>query len=236
MPITFVVHSSDPASTIKVAPTEVILAGFSARSVEERDRHVDELRRLGVEPPTHVPAFWRVARYLLTVEDVIEVQGERTSGEVEFALVAHGGDTYVTVASDQTDREVEATSIPRSKQLCPKVLAAEVLPIAVLRDRWDDIELSSDVSADGRTWLPYQRAHLSALIGPDALVRAAGYADGPPDGAILLSGTVPVVDGVIRYLPHFRASLSVPDGPCLRLSYRVDAMQDPAPGRYEAAS
>ena len=210
---------------IDVATTQVILGGFSARSADERNRHIEELRQLGIEPPEEVPAFWRVARHLVTTENVIEVQGERTSGEAEYALVVHGGRTYVTVASDQTDRELERTSIPRSKQLCPKVLGGSAIPLEELRAGWDEIQLTSDVSADGHEWLPYQRSRLGELLDPDSLIRASGHADGLPDGTILLSGTVPLVDGVTRYLPHFRASLAVPDGgPVLELTYRVEVL------------
>ena len=214
-------------ASIDVAPKQVILGGFSARSADERNRHIEELRQLGIEPPEQVPAFWRVARHLLTTERAIEVQGERTSGEAEYALVAHGGRTYVTVASDQTDRELERTSIPRSKQLCPKVLSGTAVPLEELRPKWDEIELNSDVSADGDEWLPYQRSRLAELLDPDSLIRASGHANGLPDGSILLSGTVPLVDGVTRYLPRFRASLTVPDdGPVLELAYRVDILAE----------
>jgi hypothetical protein len=214
-------------SSIDVEVTQVILGGFSARSAEERDRHIEELRQLGIEPPAEIPAFWRVARHLLTTENAIEVQGDHTSGEAEYALIAHHGRTYVTVASDQTDRELERTSIPRSKQLCPKVLSATAIPLDEVRSRWDEITLTSDVSADGDDWLPYQRSRLAELLDPDTLVRASGHADGLPDGSILLSGTVPLVDGVTRYLPHFRASLTVPEGgPELGLNYRVDVLPE----------
>jgi hypothetical protein len=216
---------------IEIAPAQVILGGYSARSAEERDRHIAELRTIGIEPPARVPAFWHVARHLLTTDDSIEVQGDRTSGEAEFALIVHGGRIYVTVASDQTDRELERVSIPRSKQLCPKVLGSEVIPLDEMRARWDEFELSSDVSADGTTWVPYQRSPLSALLGPATLIQAAGLADDPPDGSILLCGTIPLVDGVTRFLHHFRAALGVPGGglPTLRIAYRVSVLPELVP-------
>ena len=230
MTLTFQVASgSGSAGRISVAPAQVILGGYSARAAGERNRHIDELQTIGIEPPAQVPAFWRVARHLLTTGDAIEVQGERTSGEAEFALVVHDGATYVAVASDQTDRELERVSVPRSKQLCPKVLGSSVVPIDEVRDRWDELELASDVSEDGATWLPYQRSRLSELMDPESLSRAARIADDPPDGTILLSGTIPLVDGVTRFLPHFRASLAVPGGPTLGLSYRVTVLAEIVP-------
>jgi hypothetical protein len=209
----------------------VILGGYSARDPEDRQRHIGELNAIGIEPPATVPAFWRVARHLVTTADEIEVQGTQTSGEAEFALIAAGRRTWVTVASDQTDRELERVSIPRSKQLCPKVLGTDVVPLADVRSVWDEIELSSDVSADGMTWIPYQRATLADLADPETLLRGSGLGDSPSDGTILLSGTVPLVDGVTRFLPHFRASLVVPNrGIALRIAYRVGVLPEMVAG------
>lgn len=229
MSVTFTVRSAtgEPVDRIEVEPRQMILGGFSARSVEERERHIAELREIGIEPVAKTPAFWHMSTNLLTTGSEIEVQGEATSGEAEYALVAHAGRTYVTVASDQTDREFERTSIPRAKQLCAKVLGSDVVPLEDVRARWDEIELTSDVSADGSSWRPYQRSSLAAMLEPDALIDAAGYGDGLPDGTVFLSGTVPLVDGVTRFERHFRAALTIPDGgPTLRLAYRVDVMPE----------
>ena len=226
-----IVAGTEAGQHIDLEPTQVILGGYSARDPAERQRHIEELRAIGIEPTASVPAFWRVARHLVTTSDEIEVQGTQTSGEAEFALIGAGGRTWVTVASDQTDRELERVSIPRSKQLCPKVLATDVVPLDDLRSVWDEIELTSDVSADGTTWMPYQRARLSDLSEPETLLRGSGIGDPPPDGTILLSGTVPLVDGVTRFLPHFRAALVVPDRSlALRIAYRVDVLPEIAAG------
>ena len=117
MSVTFTVRSAtgEAVHRIEVEPRQMILGGFSARSEEERERHIAELREIGIEPVPRTPAFWHMSTNLLTTGSRIEVQGDATSGEVEYALFAHAGRTYVTVASDQTDREFERTSIPRSK-------------------------------------------------------------------------------------------------------------------------
>jgi len=178
-------------------------------------------------PDARVPAFWAVSRWLLTTAGDIEVQGDRTSGEVEYALIAHEGRTFVAVASDQTDRHFEQYSIPRSKQLCPKVLSREVVVLDEVIDRWDGISLTSEISADGQIWHDYQRATLEALLDPGALVRGACGDEALPDGTVLLSGTVPLVDGVTRYLPHFRAELVIPHfATPLRLTYSVSILPD----------
>ena len=229
MSVTFTVRSAtgEAIDSIDLEPRQIILGGFSARSEAERERHIAELREIGIEPVARTPAFWHMSTNLLTTGSEIEVQGDQTSGEVEYALIAHQGRTYVTVASDQTDREFERTSIPRSKQLCAKVLGTDVVCLEDVRARWDEIELTSEVSADASDWQPYQHSPLAALLDPDALIEAAGYGDGLPDGTVFLSGTVPLVDGVTRYAPHFRAALTNPDdGPTLRLAYRVAVMPE----------
>ena len=214
---------------IDVEPKSVVLGGYSARSAEERQRHIDELRQIGIEPPERVPAFWPVGANLVTTASEIQVQGDRTSGEVEYALIAHEGRTYVAVASDQTDRAFEVHSIPRSKQLCAKVISSAVIPLDELRGSWDRIVISSDVSADGDTWLPYQRGELGLMLDPGGLAQACFGTDALVDGTILLSGTIPIVDGQTRYLPYFRAALEVPDsGLRLTLAYRVEMLPERA--------
>lgn len=229
MSIKFTVRSaSDEAlGRIVVEPRQVILGGYSARSVAERERHIAELRQIGIEPPARVPAFWRVSTWLLTTGREIEVQGETTSGEIEYALIGHAGRTYVAAASDQTDRDVERSSIPRSKQLCPKVLSADVLPLNEVLDRWDEIVIASWVGTDGETWIPYQRSPLGAMMDPMALTRAACRADSLSDGTVLLSGTIPLLDAVTRYDSHFRGTLTVPEsGPELQLAYGVHVLPE----------
>jgi len=212
---------------IEIEPSRVILGGYTARSAAERQRHIDELLRIGIEPPRKVPAFWPVGANLVTTAAEIQVQGSETSGEVEYALVAHADRTYVAVASDQTDREFEIHSIPRSKQLCAKVLSRDVVPLDDLRDRWDQVVISSEVSADGEAWQPYQRGELAGMLDADALIQASLGTDALAHGTVLLSGTIPIIDGETRYLPHFRASLEVPDAEIrLELAYRVEMLPE----------
>lgn len=235
MSLALTVRRATGSAPIHVDPTVVILGGYSAREAAERDRHVDELRRIGIEPPATVPAFWQVSPWLVTTASRIEVQGERTSGEIEFALIGHEGRTYLAVASDQTDREVERSSIPRSKQLCPKVLGETVVPIEDALERWDEIVIESEISGDGATWHPYQRSALGAILEPDALVRAACGVATVPDGTILLSGTVPIVDGETRYDPHFRGTMTLP-GIAKPLTLRYEVAVLPEIGEQEARS
>ncbi|HET8616895.1 MAG TPA: DUF2848 family protein [Actinomycetales bacterium] len=209
-------------------PTLVVLGGYAARDAAERQRHVDELADIGILPPEQVPAFWAVGTGLLTTGDRIEVQGERTSGEIEFALVVSQGRVFVAAASDQTDREFEVHSIPRSKQMCAKVLSRQVVALDDVVDSWDDLELRSDVRVASGPWRPYQRASVSALMHPRDLMAAAfGHGATPVDGTVLLSGTVSLIDGVTTYDDSFRGALALPSGGTeLTLEYDVAVLPE----------
>jgi hypothetical protein len=59
---------------------------------------------LGVPRPSSTPIFYCVSTSRLITAPVIEVSGDRSSGEVEFILVQTGRRLYVGVGSDHTDR------------------------------------------------------------------------------------------------------------------------------------
>lgn len=208
----------------------VVLGGYAARDPHELARHVEELREIGIDAPEEVPAFWAMSRHLVTTARRIEVQGNHTSGEIEYALLFQQGRTYVAAVSDHTDRKVETYSIPRSKQLCAKVLSSKVIALDDVLDDWDNGALYSDVlDADG-AWLPYQRAGVAAMLAPDALVAACfGAGSSVPDGTVLCSGTVSLVDGRTRYSAAFRGGLRLPGGAGeLTLEYAVDVLPEQA--------
>jgi hypothetical protein len=204
-----------------------ILGGYTARSAEVRNHHIEELRQIGIEPSERIPAFWPITTSLLVVDEDIQVQGFHTSGEIEFALLFAPEGVLVALASDQTDRAFEVHSIPRSKQLCPKVLSRDVIPLAELLDVWDEIVIRSEVlEADG-SWIPYQHATLELVMPIEPMLASAFGGQDPPLGTVLLSGTVPLVDGVTRYAGAFRGAMEVPgwDG-ALTISYGVEMLPD----------
>jgi hypothetical protein len=208
----------------------VVLGGYAARDPQELERHMEELRQIGIDAPEQVPAFWSMGRHLVTTGRRIEVQGRDTSGEIEYALLFHQGRTYVAAASDHTDRKVETYSIPRSKQLCAKVLSRQVVPLEEVQHDWDSGALHSDVLDVDGAWLPYQRAGVDAMLSPDALVEACfGRGASVPEGTVLCSGTVSIVDGETRYAPAFRGGLRLPgNAGDLRLEYAVDVLPEQA--------
>jgi Protein of unknown function (DUF2848) len=98
----------------------IVCAGYSGRSQKAAQEHVNELLALGLPAPESTPIFFKVSTYLATTGTGITVQDRLTSGEAEFVLLFHQGETYVTCGSDHTHRELERHSIPGAKQMHPQ--------------------------------------------------------------------------------------------------------------------
>jgi hypothetical protein len=208
--LSLVLETREGRAPLPFTVRHIVCAGYTSRSHAEAERHIRELESLGIARPKEVPVFFAVASYLATIEQVVEVQGPFTSGEAEFALLLGPGGPWVTVASDQTDRFVERHSVPAAKQLCPKVLAPTVWPLAEVAGHWDDLELRAWVRS-GRKRRLYQEAKLGSLLAPDALLSGLRRRAGRVlDGVILFSGTVPIVDGQVVYGDAYELELTDP--------------------------
>jgi 4-hydroxyphenylacetate 3-monooxygenase len=191
-----------------LADAEVVVAGYTGRDPEAVQAHIAELAHHGVPAPDSVPAFYPVGIELLaTAPGPIDVAGDRTSGEAEPVIVRlPGGELYVTIGSDHTDRELERTSIPLAKRACPKVMSTALWPLAAVEEGWDDLVLASDV---GPAAVDYQRGTLAGLRRPReilAMIDDAGLADAGRTLVVFL-GTVPLIGGDFSFAPRFRARL-----------------------------
>lgn len=221
-----VVESRDGQAPLPFTVRRLICCGYSGRDRADVDRHIRELARLGIPPPREVPMFFSVSSYLASVDSAIEVQGPFTSGEVEFALLFGPGGPWVTAGSDQTDRFVERQSVLASKQLCPKVIAGTVWPLAEVEDHWDELTLRAWVRS-GRKRRLYQEAILGTMLPPAALLPGVRRRAGRElSGVLLLSGTVPTVDGELIYGDAFEMELA--DGRLnrkIRAQYTVQVLE-----------
>jgi hypothetical protein len=224
--LSLVVESREGRTPLAFTVRHIVCAGYTSRDPVEVERHTRELESLGIARPKEVPVFFAVASYLATVDQNVEVQGPFTSGEAEFALIFGPGGPWVTVASDQTDRFVERHSVPAAKQLCPKVLAHTVWPLAEVEGHWDDLQLRAWVRS-GRKRRLYQEAKLGSLLAPDALLTGLRRRVGRVlDGVILLSGTVPTVDGQVVYGDAYELELADPRlGRTIRTQYAVRILE-----------
>ncbi|MBI2466656.1 MAG: DUF2848 family protein [Candidatus Rokubacteria bacterium] len=143
-----VVESREGHEPLPFTVRRIVCGGYTGRNRAEVERHTKELEALGIAPPKETPIFFSVASYLATVGSAIEVQGPFTSGEVEFVLLFGPGGSWVTVGSDQTDRFFERHSMAAAKQLCPKVIAGTVWPVAEVEAHWDAPPLPGGPAGD----------------------------------------------------------------------------------------
>ena len=205
-----VVESRAGQQPLPFTVRRIVCGGYSSRDRAEVERHIKELERLGIPRPQEIPIFFSVASYLATVGGVVEVQGPFTSGEVEFVLLFGPGGPWVTIGSDQTDRFFERHSVPASKQLCPKVIAPTIWPVAEVEDHWDELVLRSWVRS-GRKRRLYQEAALAAMLTPGALLPGLRrHAGRELAGLVLFSGTVPTIDGELIYGDAYELELADP--------------------------
>ncbi|MDZ7809953.1 MAG: DUF2848 domain-containing protein [Arhodomonas sp.] len=185
----------DGEADIEVDIREFVIAGWAGRDDAAIQEHIDELRAIGVTPPSATPLFYRVGCNLATTAPEVEMLGEHTSGEVEVLLVGTPGGTCVGVGSDHTDRQAESWSVAHSKQLCPKPVAPELWRLEEVLPHRDQLRLASHVVADGDR-VSYQEGPVSGLLPPGDLLERFGRKEiALPTGTAMLCGTLPVAGG-----------------------------------------
>lgn len=188
--------------------TRVVIAGWTGRDSVAVENHIRELEALGVPRPSSTPIFYFVSKSRLVTAPVVEVSGDRSSGEVEFVLVQAGERLYVGVGSDHTDRAAEAYSVTISKQMCDKPLAAELWDFAEIEGHWDMLVLRSWAIVDDRRTL-YQEGSVSHIRSPADLIERYAGARKLPDGTVMFCGTFPAKDG-IRSAQRFEFEIEDP--------------------------
>lgn len=214
----FRLHHEGGVEDIEVPVSVIVIAGWSGRDKAAVQEHIDELKEIGVAPPSRTPLYYRVGASLATQADRIQVLGGGSSGEAEAVLIGsarHG--MLVAVGSDHTDREFEAQSVAVSKQMCPKPLGRDVWRCVDVAARWDRLRLESDMDGE-----PYQRGAMAAVRPPVELIADYfhGYKTVPPEFAMFL-GTIPAIGGV-RPGKRFAARLADDEtGRALTLDYET---------------
>lgn len=209
----------DGESAFDVEVNRLVVAGWTGRDAAAVAHHIAELEEIGVAPPSGTPLFYRVSSTLLVQAAEIQVLGPATSGEAEPLLIRSDGGLWLGLASDHTDREMEAVSVAGSKQACPKVCAAGIWPFAEVAGHLDALRLRSWIF-DGAAWTPYQDGALSAILPLQHLLDRFPL----EPGAAMLCGTLPAIGG-IRSAGAFRAELEDPElGRTIRLEYRTAAL------------
>lgn len=174
---------------------QLVIAGWTGRDPVARDKHIAELEELGIAPPASTPIYYRASARRLTTAGRIECTGDDSSGEVEFVLIASGGETFVGVGSDHTDRKVEAYNITTSKQMCDKPIAPTLWPLNEVIAHWDEIVLRSYATIGGQRVL-YQEGKLAGMLSIADLL-ARGFDEGKlPEGCTIFGGTFAAKGGI----------------------------------------
>ncbi|MEI2414663.1 DUF2848 domain-containing protein [Orrella sp. JC864] len=209
MKLTFDLLTEQGARPLQADLCSVIVAGWAGRDLAAIEHHIEELAALGVPRPSAVPLYYRIAHNQLTQDDRIQVVGDASSGEVETFVFAVDGELYVSIASDHTDRKLEAVSVALSKQVCVKPVGRQAWRFADVADYWDELVIRARIVEGGRSVL-YQEGTLDSLRNPLDLIQ--GYTGGQrmlPAGAGMTCGTVAAIGG-IRPAPVFEMELHDP--------------------------
>lgn len=206
--LTFTVHVGAAQGAETIAIRHAVIAGWTGRDAAAVEHHIAELEKLGVPRPASVPIFYRVAASRFTTAACIEVPGNESSGEVEFALVQHEGRLYVGVGSDHTERKVETYNVTVSKQMCEKPIAPLLWAYDDVKAHWDRLILRS-WACDGARRVLYQEGPVTAMRDPLELIRRYTDGKGLADGTAMFCGTLTAIGG-IRPAPRFEFELEDP--------------------------
>jgi Protein of unknown function (DUF2848) len=194
---------------VSVDIDDLVIAGWTGRDVAALNRHIEELKAIGVQPPSKVPLYYRVTANLLTQAETVQVLGDDTSGEAEPVLVGTPDRLWVTVGADHTDRKLESYGVAVSKQICPKVVGRAAWRFEEVEPHWDRLVLRSFIVESGKRVL-YQEGPLARIREPRELI--AGWRNGDkrlPAGVAMFCGTMPAI-GAIRSSSRFEMELDDP--------------------------
>src|SRR5262245_22393148 len=193
---------------------DAVVAGWTGRDAAAVEKHIRGLEALGVKRPASTPIFYRVSAARLTTDAEIEVVGEKSGGEVEFVLLAHGGRMWVGTGSDHTDREVETYGVTVSKQMCDKPIAPVFWAFDEVAPHWDQLKLQAHVTENGERKI-YQEGSVVAMLAPlDLIGRYLGTGERLPEHTLMFCGTLAARGGV---RPTERFEFEIED-PVLRRS------------------
>lgn len=194
MQIEMTLCSTSGSSALTVAVRSLVIAGWAGRDRDAMEHHIRELEALGVRRPVSTPTFYRVSASRLTTAPAIECTGPASSGEAETVIIAQGGQLYVGLGSDHTDRQVETYGITVSKQMCDKPVAATLWPHDEVAGHWDQLILRAWLTEGGVRSL-YQEGPVAGLLAPHDLMQR--YCGGMlPDGTAMMGGTLAAIGGV----------------------------------------
>lgn len=194
----FNIESKGQTRTVELPLNHLIVAGWAGRDLAAIEHHIEELAELGVPRPSSVPLYYRIGQNQFTQEAVVQVVGPHSSGEIEALVFEAEGQLCISIASDHTDRKLEAHSVALSKQVCAKPAAKDAWLYADVADHIDALVLRSWIMEDGER-KAYQDGTMATLRTPEDLI--AGYLASTggaalAEGSVMTCGTVGAIGGI----------------------------------------
>lgn len=219
-----VIAASGEESERTVDIQNLVIAGLTGRDRKAVEEHIHELEEIGVPRPSTIPIYYRATAENLMFLDKLQVLGAGTSGEAEAVFIDTGDDILIAAGSDHTDRDLEAHSIPASKQICAKPVSREVWRFADVEAHWDELTLTAWATIDGER-VVYQKGTLGSLLPPRELFKV--YGDGAErlaPGTAMFGGTLSAIGGV-RPSDTFEVELHDPRlGRTLKVAYKIETL------------
>jgi len=206
--LSFEGHAKGGVEKVSVDINDLVIAGWTGRDVAALNHHIEELKAIGVQPPSQVPIYYRVSASLLTQADTIQALGDDSSGEVEPVLIGAAQRLWVTLGADHTDRKVESYGIAVSKQMCAKPVGRTAWRFEEVEPHWDRLMLRSFITEGGKR-VTYQEGPLANIRTPRELVAGWKGEKKLPAGAVLFLGTMGAIGG-IRPSARFEMELDDP--------------------------
>lgn len=206
----FELQAAGTLTPIEVPVRRLLIAGFTGRDQDAVAAHVDELAAHGIAGPKRIPSLFPGVAARVTTRPAITVHGTRTSGEAEFIVTRRGGEVLVGIGSDHTDRELEAHSIIKSKQVCEKPVGQVMWRADDVATHWDQLVLRATAWTDDGEEVLYQEGTLDTMLTLPALLDEVESRVGDVEGDILYSGTLPLLTKDFVCGPRFRSELVDP--------------------------
>jgi hypothetical protein len=188
--LSFEGHAKGGVEEVAIEIEQLVIVGWTGRDVAALNHHIEELKALGVQPPSSVPLYYRVSAQLLTQADQIQVVGGDTSGEAE------------------PDRKAESYSVAVAKQVCAKAIGRMAWRFEEVEPHWDRLVLRSFIQDSDKRAL-YQEGPLANIRTPRELIAGWRGERRLPVGVAMFCGTLPAI-GPIRPSGRFEIELEDP--------------------------
>lgn len=219
--------NGNPDNRLEFKTKRMINAGYTGKNQQAVQKHIDELKELGIPAPGKIPVFFPKYPDRITQDRIIPCLDEEAHiGEAEYVLLFSGEEIYVAAGSDHTDRSLEQVSIPRAKQVYPNIISKDAWKLNDVEGRFDELVLHSYVENNGEKML-YQEATLGELLNPGELLEhlkdIIDLSD--RDGLVIYSGTV-AGSFEIDYSPFFEVAIKdLKRDMVLTCSYRFEPVK-----------